>query len=220
MDEATTERILDRLLALGLAEESDGDVATTLRWHTRLTAAAERLNRLVANLLDLTRLEAGAIPLKKELQPIEEVVGVVLERMERQLREHPVKVNIPADLPPAPIDSLLIQQVLVNLLDNAIKFSPPKTEIDLDCRKENQSLILEISDRGPGLPSGEEKRIFEKFHRIAGHGRAGSGIGLAICRGIVELHGGKIIAENRPAGGATFRIALPLGATAGSPSSV
>lgn len=175
---------------------------------------SDRLNRLVGNLLDLTRLEAGAIQLTKELQPIEEVIGVVLERMERLLREHPVKVDIPADLPPVPIDSLLLQQVLINLLDNAIKFSPEGSEIELRCRRTGLNLILELADRGPGIPAGEEKRIFDKFHRADAEGRTGSGIGLAICRGIVDLHGGAITAENRPGGGATMRVVLPLNGNA------
>jgi two-component system sensor histidine kinase KdpD len=171
---------------------------------------SDRLNRLVVNLLDLTRLEAGAIQLKKELQPIEEVIGVVLERMERQLRDHPVAVDIPADLPPIFIDSLLIQQVLINLLDNAVKFSPKGSGIELHCRQVAGALVLELSDLGHGIPAGEEQRIFEKFHRASTHVQSGSGIGLAICRGIVKLHGGELTAENRPGGGATIRLTLPL----------
>ena len=171
---------------------------------------SERLNRLVANLLDLTRLESHAIQLQKELQPIEEVVGVTLARMERLLRDHHVTSLIADDLPPVAIDGLLMQQVLTNLLDNAAKYSPPGTEIELIGRHAGRQLILEIADRGPGLPAGEERLIFEKFHRVAGNTRAGTGIGLTICRCIVELHGGTIAAENREGGGAIFRVSLPL----------
>ncbi len=171
---------------------------------------SERLNRLVANLLDLTRLESHAIQLQKELQPIEEVVGVTLARMERLLRDHHVTSSIADDLPPVAIDGLLMQQVLTNLLDNAAKYSPAGTEIELIGRHVGRQLILEIADRGPGLPSGEEGRIFEKFHRVEGNARAGTGIGLTICRCIVELHGGTIAAENREGGGALFRVSLPL----------
>ena len=171
---------------------------------------SDRLNRLVGNLLDMTRLEAGAITLQRVLQPIEEVVGVVLNRLERQLRDHPVETNLPPDLPPVMIDSLLIQQVLTNLVDNAAKFSGPQTPITLNAYQKENELILEVADRGPGFPPGEEKRIFEKFYRVEGQSRTGTGIGLAICRGIVELHQGKITAENRSGGGALFRFSLPL----------
>lgn len=171
---------------------------------------ADRLHRLVANLLDLTRLEAGAIRVQRELQPIDEVIGVVLPRLERQLREHPVQTHLADDLPPVAIDGLLVQQVLINLLDNAAKFAPAGTPIDLSVRRNRDALEVEVADRGPGLPTGEEQRIFERFYRVEGHHRAGSGIGLAICRGIVELHGGVISATNRAGGGACFRFTLPL----------
>lgn len=171
---------------------------------------ADRLNRLVANLLDMTRLEAGAIPLQRELQPIDEVVGVVLARFDRYLREHPVVADLPDDLPPVAIDGLLIQEVLANLLDNALKFSPPGSPIEIRSRREGSSLIVEVADHGPGIPPNELQRIFEKFHRVEGQPRGGTGIGLAICRGIVELHGGTISAANRSTGGAVFRFTLPL----------
>ncbi len=171
---------------------------------------ADRLHRLVANLLDLSRLEAGSIVLKRELQPIDEVIGVVLKRLERQSRDHPVQTHLPGDLPPVPIDSLLIQQVLVNLLDNALKFSPADSPIELSVTQQGDALVVAIADCGIGIPAGAEQRIFEKFYRAEGHSRAGSGIGLAICRGVVSLHGGKIWAENRHNGGAVFRFSLPL----------
>ena len=172
---------------------------------------SDRLNRLVANLLDMTRLEAGAIVLQRVLQPIEEVVGVVLHRLERQLRDHPIETHLPPDLPPAMIDGLLIQQVLANLLDNAAKFAPRGTPIELSASQQGNQLAVEVADRGPGFPVGEEQRIFEKFYRVDGQSRTGTGIGLAICRGIIEMHNGKITAENRPGGGAIFRFSLPLG---------
>lgn len=179
---------------------------------------SDRLNRLVTNLLDLTRLEANAIQLHKELQPIEEVVGVTLGRLERSLREHRIALKIDDNLPPVAIDSLLMQQVLTNLLDNAVKYSPPESTVDLQCRTDGKSLIVEVADRGPGLPPGEERRIFEKFYRVEGQPRTGSGIGLAICRGIIELHGGLISAKNRRGGGTVFQVSLPLGKESELPS--
>lgn len=174
---------------------------------------SERLNQLVANLLDLTRLEAGAIVLDRVLQPIEEVIGVALARMERQLREHPAATTIDDDLPPVPIDGVLIQQVLVNLMDNAEKFSPPGAAIEVRASRRDDHLAVEVADRGPGVPESETTKIFDKFYQTAATTRRGSGIGLAICRGIVVLHGGEIVAENRPGGGALFRFTLPFGAT-------
>jgi two-component system sensor histidine kinase KdpD len=171
----------------------------------------DRLHRLVANLLDLTRLEGGAIQVQREWQPLDEVIGVVLQRLDRQLREYPVEVHLADDLPPIPIDGLLIQQVLINLLDNAAKFSLAGTPIELCAQTVGRDLEVTVADRGPGLPPEQMQRVFEKFYRVDGHARAGSGIGLAICRGIIELHGGRITAENRPDGGALFRFTLPLG---------
>ena len=171
---------------------------------------SDRLNRLVANLLDMTRLEAGAISLQLALQPIEEVVGVVLNRLERQLRDHPIQTDLPPDLPPARIDGLLIQQVLVNLLDNAAKFSAPGTPIELRAFQKENNLVMEVLDRGPGIPPNEVNNLFEKFYRVEGQSQAGTGIGLAICRGIIELHHGTMTAENRTSGGSVFRFTIPL----------
>jgi two-component system sensor histidine kinase KdpD len=172
---------------------------------------SERLNRLVANLLDMTRLQAGALEVQKQWQPIEEVIGAALARLSRQLKGHPVATHIAPDLPFAPLDDLLIQQVLVNLLENAARHTPPGTPVEVSARKEGNSVLIEVADRGPGLPPGDPSRLFEKFYRAGDSAsRMGAGLGLAICRGIVELHGGKIQAENRPGGGAAFRFSLPL----------
>jgi two-component system sensor histidine kinase KdpD len=170
---------------------------------------ADRLNRLVANLLDLTRLEAGVMKLDLQVQPIDDVIGVVLRRMEREIAGHPIEVHVPDDLPPVAIDALLIQQVLVNLLDNAAKFSPAGSPIELSVALEGEVPVVSVADRGPGLVPGTEWKVFDKFFRAEGQSQTGSGIGLAICRGIVELHGGMIVAENRTGGGAVFRFTLP-----------
>ncbi|HVJ69066.1 MAG TPA: sensor histidine kinase KdpD, partial [Caulifigura sp.] len=171
---------------------------------------SDRMTRLVANLLDLTRLEAGAIEPHLELQPIEEVIGVVLERLHRQLKNHAVSTSIPADLPPVAIDGLLMQQVFVNLLENATRFAPAGTPIEIAAFVDHDALVIEIADRGPGIPPGQERRIFQKFYRLNDRSGSGTGIGLAICRGVVELHRGQVLAKNRPDGGAIFRVELPL----------
>jgi two-component system, OmpR family, sensor histidine kinase KdpD len=171
---------------------------------------AERLHRLVTNLLDMTRLEAGALVPRKEWQPVEEVVGAALQRMARVLGEHPLTTRIAADLPFVPLDDLLIQQVLVNLLENAVKYAPPRTAIEIRAYAEGSGVVLEVADHGPGLPPEDLERVFEKFYRSPGAGaRSGAGLGLAICRGIVELHGGRIWAENLPESGVAFRFSLP-----------
>jgi two-component system sensor histidine kinase KdpD len=172
---------------------------------------SERLNRLVANLLDMTRLQAGVLEVRKQWQPVEEVIGATLGRLARQLADHPVTTHVAADLPFVPLDDLLVQQVLVNLLENAVRHTPAGTPIEVSAHQEGDSVVVEVADRGPGLPPGETSRLFEKFYRAGSStSRAGAGLGLAICRGIVQLHGGKIIAENRSGGGAMFRFSLPL----------
>ena len=180
---------------------------------------ANHLNRLVANLLDMTRLEAGALEPHKELQSIEEIIGVALSRMARPLDGHPLDVRIGEELPFVPMDELLMEQVLVNLLDNAAKYSPPGAPIEIRAAEAEGRLVVEIADRGPGLPAEDLTRIFEKFYRATGTARTpGAGLGLAICRGIVELHDGDLVAENRPGGGLLFRLRLPLATVeAGTP---
>jgi two-component system sensor histidine kinase KdpD len=172
---------------------------------------ARRMNRLVANLLDMVRLETGALQVQKEWQQLEEVVGLTLFRLNERLAGREVITALPPDLPLVPMDGLLIEQVLVNLLENAIDYAPRGTPVEISARASPQGITVDVADRGPGLPSGEESRVFEKFYRTRDQeaGR-GAGLGLSICRGIVEAHGGLIWAENRPGGGAVFRFTLPL----------
>jgi two-component system sensor histidine kinase KdpD len=171
---------------------------------------AEHLNHIIRNVLDMTRLEAGAIKVKKEWQPVEEIVGAVLNRLSERLKDRPVKTALPDDLPTVSFDPLLIEQVLMNLLDNAIKYTPPETPIELSASVQDGEIIFEIEDRGPGIPPGEEERIFDKFVRSSATG-GGIGLGLTICRAIITAHGGRIWAGNRQDGGAIFRFSLPLG---------
>jgi two-component system sensor histidine kinase KdpD len=171
---------------------------------------AYRLNRLIANLLDMTRLESGGLRLNKEWQTVEEVVGAALHRIGKHRGEHPLTTHLPPDLPLVPMDSLLIEQVLVNLIENAVKYTPPDTLIELSASASGSDLTISVADRGPGIPLGAEQRIFEKFYRAAPKVSSGSGLGLAISQGIVEAHGGRIWAENRPSGGAVFRFTLPI----------
>ena len=169
-----------------------------------------RLERLVANLLDMTRLEAGAIEVKREWVPLEELVGVALTRLDAGLAGRAVTTTLPPGLPWVEVDPVLFEQVVTNLLDNAIEHTPPDAPIDISAREQGGQVILEIADRGPGLPPGFGERIFEKFERGPAAGHGGVGLGLAICKGIVEAHGGTIRGDNRPGGGAVFTIALPV----------
>jgi two-component system sensor histidine kinase KdpD len=170
---------------------------------------AEHLNRIVRNVLDMTRIESGAINVKKEWLQIEEIVGTVLNRLSDKLFDHPLTVKIPADLPLAPFDPLLIEQVLMNIFENAVKYTPSGTEIELAASVDDNALLVELADRGPGIKHGEEARIFDKF--VHGPAKAGGiGLGLTICRAIINAHGGRIWAENRQGGGAVFRFTLPI----------
>ena len=186
-----------------------------------ITDEANRLHRLVSNLLEMTRLQSGAVEIKRELQPLEEVVGAVLARFEKDFGARKVTTNLPADLPQVPIDATLMEQVFINLVENALKYSPPTGSLHIAALRGEGALLVEISDRGIGVPVGQENEIFNPFFRaVQAHGghadsssstQSGAGLGLAICRAIVEAHGGKIWAENRPRGGAVFRFTLPLG---------
>ena len=179
---------------------------------------AERLNRLVQNLLEMTRLEYGAIELRRDWHPLEEVIGAALGRLAKSLGSRRVTVSIPPDLPLVKIDDVLIEQVFVNLLDNAVKYTPPDSAIRIIVTATDQSVTAEVADHGPGLPKGQEARVFEKFFRAAPDGRGGAGLGLAICRGVVLAHGGRIWAHNLPEGGVAFLFTLPL--TDAAPASV
>jgi len=145
--------------------------------------------------------------------PLDEVIGSALTHLEARLQDRPINVAIAADVPLVLVDPVLFEQVFVNLLENAEKYTPPGSPIDIRGRREGDLVIVEVSDHGPGLPQGAEARVFEKFFRGPHQGVSGAGLGLPICKGIVEAHGGAIRAENRPEGGATFHIVIPSGGT-------
>ncbi|BBA70914.1 sensor histidine kinase [Geobacter sulfurreducens] len=172
---------------------------------------AERLNRFVGNLLDMTRLESGAIKLKRELSDVQDLIGCALAALERRIGERGIDVRLPPDLPLVRMDMVLMTQVLVNLLDNALKYSPPDSGVEITARVDGGRLRIEMADRGPGIPEKDLKRVFDKFYRIAvPEGAQGTGLGLSICKGIVEAHGGSIRAENRTGGGLRVIVTLPL----------
>jgi two-component system sensor histidine kinase KdpD len=197
--------------ASGLVEEQERlDPSARLELARSIYREADRLDRLLKNLLDMMRIEAGAVRLSKEWHPLDEIVGAALARLEGRLRDHTVTTAFPADLPLVLVDGVLLEQVLTNLLENAAKYAPSSSTIDLSASAGDREIVVEVADRGPGLLVGEETRIFDKFYRGKMAREGGVGLGLTICRGIVEAHGGRIWAESRRGGGAIFRFAIPL----------
>ena len=201
-----------------LTEQADAlDAPTRRELLETISDEAADMSRLITNLLEITRLESGAARVTKEMCPIEEVVGGARNRLEKQLSHHRVTTNLPPDLPPVPLDVLLMEHLFINLLENAAKYAPPDTDIEISARADDHELTVSVADHGPGIPPGDEKRIFEKFYRgKIGRSTSGVGLGLTICRAVVEAHGGKIWVENRPEGGADFRFTLPMEDTRGT----
>ena len=193
------------------------DAATQRELLESVHEEADRLNRLVQNLLEMTRLQSGQVQLKRELHPPEEVIGAALSRLGGRLAGRRVSTRVPPDLPLVPMDDVLVEQVLLNLLDNALKYTPPASPVEIIATAGETNVTIEVADRGPGLPPGEEEKVFDKFHRAEPVAARGAGLGLAICRGIVQAHGGRIWAQNLPGGGVAFLFTLPLGATRPAP---
>jgi two-component system sensor histidine kinase KdpD len=189
----------------------DGEALPAPRRREYLQTIADEaghLNRLVGNLLDMTALQAGALQVRKAWHPLEEIVGVALNRLEEALGSHPVEVQIADDAALVSADEVLLRQVLINLVENAARYTPADARIRVSARRTAEGIEIEVADSGPGVAPGEEKVIFEKFHRATTKA-GGMGLGLAICQGVVAAHGGRIWCENRDEGGASFRFVLP-----------
>lgn len=190
----------------------DAELSSALRkdLHVALLEETERLERQVQNLLDMTRLESGAVRLKKEWYSLQEIVGATWSRMEPRLAKRAVTIDVDADLM-VPVDNVLIEQVVANLLENAAKYTPMGSPIEVTAAREGETVTISVADRGPGIPSDERDLIFDKFHRgPSERTRGGVGLGLTICRAVVVAHGGRIWVDDREGGGATFRFSLPL----------
>lgn len=227
---AETERLRSAMLAslshdLRTPLASIVGSASSLRTHRRtldesaqneliatIEEEAARLHRFIVNLLDMTRLESGALAPTLELVDVSDVAGTALRRAAEILREHAVEIDMPPDLPLLKLDPVLFEQVLFNLLDNAAKYAPGGTRIAVRARRMGQAVHIEVADRGPGIPPDRMERIFDKFYRAqpADKQRAGTGLGLAICRGFLASMDGAIAARNRAEGGAAFAITLPI----------
>lgn len=177
-----------------------------------IRSQALAISQQTSNLLDMARLRSGAITLNRAWQPIEEVIGATLQLVRSQWKDREITVAIAPDLPPLSLDAVLMERVLWNLLENAIKYSPSDTPIELAVRREETFIEISVCDRGPGLPAGSSEELFGMFRRGQSESDIpGVGLGLAIARTIVEAHGGEISADNRLGGGACFHLCLPIG---------
>ena len=174
-----------------------------------LDEATARLNRLVQNLLDLSRLEAGHLKPSPDWHDLRDVIAGARQNLGRVLAAHPVTLDLPADLPPVRLDAVLTEQIFVNLLGNAAMHTPAGTPVTVRARLAGGRLVLEVADQGPGLPPGEAARWFEKFQRGPAAAAGGTGLGLSLVKGFAEAQGGTVAAANQPGGGAVFTVRLP-----------
>jgi two-component system sensor histidine kinase KdpD len=204
------------LAVIAGASSALGDPALQIDPQTRrqlassIEAKAREMSELISNVLDLMRFESGEVPLRRDWQTVDDLVGTALGRHAQALRQHVVEVSLPADLPPVHVDAPLVNQVIGNLLENGARHTPEGTHIRVRATSEGPIVRLTIDDNGPGLPAGDPERLFAKFHRGHEEGNTGgAGLGLAICRAIVNAHGGEIRAANSGGGGAQFTFTLP-----------
>jgi len=172
---------------------------------------AERMSNLINNILDMARLDAGVVELNKQWHPLEEIIGTVLTRLHTHLAGRAVKVKLPEGIPMVFVDAVMIEQVLINLLENAVRYTPQGSQLDITAEMYDHAVEIAVADYGAGIPKGREDHLFEKFYQARHEAaQSGVGLGLAICRAIIEAHGGKIYAQNRLEGGAIFTFILPI----------
>jgi two-component system sensor histidine kinase KdpD len=200
-----------------LLDEVPWDLATQRTLTRAIDAEIDHLDRIVGNLLSMSRVESGALPAERDWQDLAELLGAVLRRMASQLDDRPLEVDLAPDVPLVAINATLIDQVLTNLLENALKHTPLGTPIAISARQgmsaaETDDVVVAVRDYGPGVPPADLDRIFDKFYRggEAAVETSGAGLGLAICKGIVEAHGGRIWATNCSDGGMAFTFTLPV----------
>ena len=172
---------------------------------------AQRMSTLVNNILDMARLDAGAVELNKQWVPLEEMIGAVLTLLQKRLTGRLVTVKLPPGIPMIYVDAVMIEQVLINLLENVLRYTPEGSPVEIRAEASPSAVEISVADRGPGIPEGSENKLFEKFYRVQREAaQSGVGLGLTICRAIIEAHGGRIQAQNRPTGGAVFSFMIPL----------
>ena len=168
------------------------------------------MSSLVNNILEMARLDAGAVELNKQWYPLDEIIGIVLTRLQKRLADRQVSVKLPPGIAMVFVDAVMIEQVLVNLLENALRYTPDGSPLDIMATSAAGTVDIAVADQGFGLPPGDENKVFEKFYRVRKEAaQSGVGLGLAICKAIIEAHGGCIRASNRPSGGALFLFSIP-----------
>ena len=198
--------------ASSIAQDTGKLTAETIRDLGRsIHQEANRLSRIVTNLLDVTSLESGMVKLNDQPYYIEEVIGAALTHQEAKLAHHQVTTQAEPSLPMVLADGVFVEQVITNLLENSVKYTPAGSTIAISASLKNGMVQVSVADNGPGIPAGDEHKIFDKFFTTAHHkAQKGTGLGLAICQGVIKAHGGEIWAENAPQGGAIFRFTLPV----------
>jgi two-component system, OmpR family, sensor histidine kinase KdpD len=186
------------------------DAAARARLTTSIETKAHEMSEIISNVLDLMRFESGQVALRRDWQTIDDLVGSALSRLDTALANHSVEVELPPDLPAVYVDAPLITQVFANVLENAARHTPRGTKITISASLDGDSVRIDVDDTGPGLPPGDPELLFAKFQRGRDEGNTGgAGLGLAICRSIIQAHGGAIVATQRPGGGARFEFTLP-----------
>ena len=196
-----------------MAEDVQWTPAAILDFAQIIKGEATHLYHLVINMLDLTRIEAGVLRPQRGWYNVAEIIEHVLQRLVPNLEGHPMELNVPDDLPLMPVDYVQLEQVLWNLLQNALTYAPPGSSLLIEATQQANAIVLCVGDRGPGIPPDERARVFEKFYRLPQAqpaGLHGAGLGLAICKGLVEAHGGEITLLDRAGGGTLVTIRLPL----------
>ncbi len=190
---------------------------TTLKAENKLELSraiydeAQRMSTLVNNILDMARLDAGAVELNKQWVPLEEIIGTVLTLLQKRLEGRLVTVKLPPGIPMIYVDAVMIEQVLINLLENVLRYTPERSPVEIMAEASSFAVEISVADRGPGIPKDSENKLFEKFYRVQLEAaQSGVGLGLTICRAIIEAHGGTIQAQNRSTGGAVFSFIIPL----------
>lgn len=193
--------------------EDDGylQIQDRLKLSKAIMDEAERMSTLVDNILDMARLDSGVVELNKEWHPLEEVIGSALTRLQKHLTGRTIKVNLPPGIPMLYADAVMIEQVLINLLENALRYTPAGTVLEISANTTTDHVEIAVADYGPGIPVGIEEHLFEKFYQARHESaQSGVGLGLAICRAIIDVHKGHIRAANRAEGGAVFTFTLPI----------
>lgn len=220
LDSVSTEfrNPMSAIIGVAKAMESDEvfeNKSVRYQFLNQLHMSVESLNRIVDNFLDMSRLSSGFLTLDENLHHIEEVLELAIDTLQHHLFKHQISINIPKGLPPLMFDFPLMEIVFTNLLLNAAEYSPPDSLIEIRAEVEGDRMCISISDQGPGIPAEDVPKIFDKFYRGQKTHRFGAGLGLSIAKAIIEIHEGTIIATNRPNGGTTFTITLPIKAKVG-----